>query len=58
MELLESKDGIEKLWQRIMYEKKNNCMMGCSAEAEEEGYIKHPITEEDTGIMSGHAYSI
>ena len=32
--------------------------MGCSAEADEPGYIDHYITGQDTGIMAGHAYSI
>ena len=30
--------------------------MGCSAEGETEGFIY--IDDENTGIMSGHAYSI
>ena len=32
--------------------------MGCSAQTDEEGYIDHYKSGEDTGIMSGHAYSL
>lgn len=30
--------------------------MGCSADGETEGFILH--NNENTGVMSGHAYSI
>jgi len=32
--------------------------MGCSSETDVAGYIDHYVTGEDTGLMSGHAYSI
>ena len=32
--------------------------MGCSAESEDGGFLEDPKTGADTGILSGHAYSL
>ncbi|CAK89170.1 unnamed protein product (macronuclear) [Paramecium tetraurelia] len=46
----------EDLWNLLLKCKKDGTMLGCSAEGGTELYIK--INDEDTGVMSGHAYGI
>jgi hypothetical protein len=46
----------DELWNLLVKCKKEGTMLGCSAEGGTELYIK--INDEDTGVMSGHAYGI
>lgn len=46
----------DDLWDNLVTAKENGTMMGCSAEGGLEAHIQYH--GEDSGIMSGHAYSI
>lgn len=52
----QSKEDKDNLWGTLMNCKKDGTMLGCSAEGETELFMK--INDEDTGIMTGHAYGI
>lgn len=51
-----TKEKKDELWTKLLEFKRNQCMMGCSASGETEGFIE--IEGENTGLLSGHAYSI
>lgn len=53
----ETSDGKDKIWQQLLDNKNSYSLMGCSAEGETEGFIDSP-EGENTGILSGHAYSV
>lgn len=46
----------DELWEKLKSAKDSGTLMGCSAEGETEGFID--IDGENSGIMSGHAYSL
>ena len=52
----------DMFWARLMKERRNETMMGCSAEKkkgqEHEQFIKFKTDGTSTGLMSGHAYGI
>lgn len=51
-----TEDERNVLWNKLVEAKKRGTMMGCSAEGGTEATIT--MNGEDTGIMSGHAYSV
>jgi hypothetical protein len=53
---LSKREKKDELWAKLLDFKRNQCMMGCSASGETEGFIQ--IEGENTGLLSGHAYSV
>jgi len=46
----------DEFWKTITNEIESRALLGCSATGETEGMIR--INNEETGLLSGHAYSL